>query len=1212
MNKNIQIWDFASVKDSFNNYKTINILWFQNIKWFLKQIDWRKKELDLLWEDYYISLDFSEWWKINSILNEDRCIIIWNPWSWKTQLLVDIFYRIKNNLNKRWWFYKNNEFLPFFISLRNLWENSLEGYLDEKITKFNIKWDQKFILLLDWLDEINLDKTADILDFIENNQNYKYIISSRKTSNNLWQLLSKYSEFRQYTIQEFNFDIEKWWNTQILEEYFKNKWKFINLEKYKKLQIEIKDIFYLEQFYEVYEKLEEKDWKLELTEKFLKEISNKNNELIKFEINTDDLFLLLTKVSELLYKINSLTLEKEKIQEFIKSLSIQQKKKKMFLDYMLKTFFIESEWKYSFYHKTFYEYFLVRYISEKYLKNKLSIREWNILLDNQFIIKIFFPYLQRSYIENENYSWIVGLNLFMQYYLSHNPIDEINSEIFLKWLFNLSEDLLRYYILEKTSPIYHWFNNFHYLNFNIIKIALDKWYKDIANGFYKKLNDLIEEKTQERKNIKEKLWKLDKNDEKYNFNKHELEQELEHLFDGINFKDQAYINKNLNENIKSYSDLYEKIKSNYEINIYTRIDFTSNFFDSPYYAFFDNLLKYWNKEEILKIINQFEKDEFYTFLQVWLKLENIKNILWNHNILNLIKEKFIFYKWDFKEFINYNKEDLKIKDSAITLFLKYIFWLYEDEKEIFESEDFKELKEWHNWFFNIHWWFYESNINNSQLASYLFYNQVNLKEIVEKEFIFSKTETEEESIFRYKYWYNIRCIYQYSYSIFIDSILKNEKIIFQEYIEIIKSYSSMRLMDDFNIRIIYSEILAYIFYYNIEWDYFKNINLIWDNLSDFVDEINFYKTLQKLDELNKTNKLSNTINEEKIIFLENNIEKKFDYPASEVEDYIFISQLYWLIWNNDLQIKSFDSWIAHSYVKYWFRKDYYLTYVFEILEELKYNSIITEQETYQYLDEIIDLYWKIDWITEKWVAYLWKNIVKFLLTFSFNKAIEYKNKINEINYSYYDEIETSILIQKINNNNFTDDEIENLYFYDTRTSLLELKIYLYLVDIWRDDFIEKVNDLLVDIEKETNIDYYWNSEDYEVYKKLYDLWKINKSESILKELEKPEREINEIISLKDLNDDEVVKILNDKVCYWMYHTSFSWDYNYLLNELYIKDKKLFNSYISRTNFKYDDKYEYEFFANIQWLTKVYIENKEREKVILLFEELLSFSWLLIK
>lgn len=1209
MNKNITIWHFSTISNSFNT--TINFLWLSNVKWFLNQINWRKKELDLLWEKYYISLDFSERWNIESILKENRGIIIWNPWSWKTQLLVDIFFKIKNTLNKRLWFYKSNEFLPVFIVLKNLWEKSLESYLDQKITKFNIKWEQKFILLLDGLDEISLEKTAEIMNFIGNNQNYKYIISSRKTSINLWQMLSKYWDFKQYTIKEFNFDIHNWWDTRVLENYFEKRSKEIDLEKYRKLQIEIKDIFYLEQFFDVYEKLEEKDWKLELTEKFLSKISNKNNELTKFEIEEIDLFNLFITISAFLYKSNSLLLEKEKIKELILSLSIQENKKKLLLDYILKTFFIESELKYSFYHKTFYEYFLVRYISEEYSKNKLSIREWNILSDGNFIKKWFFPYLQRKYIENENYAWIVGLNLFMDYYLRHNPIDEMKPEIFIKWLFDLPEDILRGCILEKTSSIYNWFNEFYYLNYITIKIALDKWYIDIADGFYDKLNNLLEEKIQEKENLIEKIWKLDSSDEEYNLNKNDLEQSIGHLFDGMNFKDKAYVKNHYGE-YESYFHLYEIISSHYKINIFDEYDFTSKFFHSPYYAFFDNLLKYWNENEILKVIKDLEKVEFYVFLQVWLKLENIKKFLWNQNILNLIKEKFIFYNGDFKEFINYNKKDLKINDSAITLFLKYIFWLYEDEKEIFESEDFKKLKEWRNWFFDDRWGFYESNLNNSQLSSYLFYNQINLKETVEKEYNLSKTETWEESLSRYRYWYNSRCIYQYSYSIFIDSILKNEKIDFQKYIEIIKYYSSIRHMDSLNIRNIYSEILAYIFYYSISWDYLKNINLIWNNLSEFIDEINFYKSLQKLDELNKTNKLKEIINEEKIIFLKNNIEGRFDYPASEVEDYIFISQLYWLIINKDLQIKNFDSWIANSYVKYWFSKDYYLTYVFEILENLKYNSIITEEKTFEYLNEIIELYWKIDWITEKGVSDLWKDIINFLLTFSLDKAIEYEEKINNINSNYYHEIKISILVYKIKTNIFTDDDIEKLYFYDSRTNLLELKIYLYLLDVWREDFIEKINDLIESDYSASELNYFWIKEDFDLYKKLFDLWKINKSEIILQELGKDQREGNKIIILENLDDDEKIKTLNDKFCYSIYHTNFSWDCNYLLSDLLKNNKALFNNYISWSNFKFHEDNEKEFFTNIQWITKSYIYNNQWDKAVLVFEEILKFAGLLIK
>lgn len=1187
-----------------------NLFNVQNIKWFLKDINWREKEVKLLDENFYVPLNFEDSKKKNDIFKDNKIIVIWNPGSWKTQFMVDSFCYIKNNLNKKLWLYYNNEFLPLFIALRDLKDINLSKFINDIRVSYNLKGEQKFILLLDWLDEISLDKIKEILDFIESNQNYKYIISSRKTSINLGELLSKYPEFLEYKIKEFNFNVNNGWNTQILEKYFNDRWKTIDLEKYKKLQIEIKDVFYLEQYFEVYEQLDETDWKLELTEKFLNKISNKNNQLLNLKIEKNEVFNLLTKISEFLYKNNSLILEKEDIQQIISNLRVQENEKKDILEYLLTTFFIKSEWNYSFYHKTFYEYFLIRYISKEYSKNKLSIREWNILLDKEFMFKIFFPYVKNQYLKDKKYSWIISLNLFMTYYLRDNPIDEINPEIFIKWLFNLPEESVREYIFETTSPIYDWFDNFYYLNFNTINIALNNWYNDIADYFYKKLNILIKENSIEKKKIKEKYWRLDKNDKDFNSKKHDLNQEYRDLDNWLDFKNRAYI-RILKDSSLTFYKIYKLVNNKYSLNIYQNIDLTTHFYDSPYYTFFDDLLKYSEEKEIIKILKELEKIEFYAFLQVWLKLENIKNILWNENILELIKDKFIFHKWDFKEFINYDAKNLKINDSAITLFLKYIFWLYKDNKEIFDSQDFSELKEWHNWFFDNRWWFYKSNLNNSQLASYLFYYQIDLQNIVEKQYKIWKWIIKKASPWIENWYYNKRCIYQYSYSIFINSIINNSDINFKNYIEKIKKYSLLKSDDSLNIKIIYAEILAYIFYYNVNWDYFDSINLIWDNLEEFIDKIIFYKTIQILDDSNQTKKLREIINKDRIDILSKDVVKVFDYPAYEVEDYIFISQLYWLNLNKDLQVKNFNKWIAHSYIKYWYRKDYYLTVVFEILEELKDGLIITEQETFKYLDEIVELYWIIDWITEKWVAYLWKNIINFILTFSVDKAEEYNSKIEDINYSYNDEIKTSILIQKIKNKSFKEDEIENIYFNDNRTSLLELKIYLYLVDNWREEFINKVNDCIEYVKKENSIDYYWSDEDSKLYEKLYNLWKINKSDLILKEVEKPKREKKEIISLKWLTDIEIINILNEKYTYWMYHTSFWWDYNYLLNELYLKDKNLLYKYISWTKFKFHKEDEYEFFANFQWMIKIYIKNKDNKKVIDLFEELLDFAKLII-
>lgn len=1176
-------------------------IWISDTKWFLNQINWRKKSINLLKEKFYLNLSFENWKFLKDLIEQDKSIIIWNPWSGKTQMIIDLFFQIKNRLNTICWTYYKNDFIPFFIALRDIPKyQTLEQYIEYKKNNYWIKSKQKFILLLDWLDEINNEKIKDVLDFIDNNQDYRYVISSRKTSINLGRLLVKNTNFNEYVIKEFNFDTKNSWNTQILKNYFKSRGKNLNSKKYKKLQIEVKDIFYLEQFFEIYQKLDDKDWKLELIEKYLKEISNKNNELLDFWCDIDKLFKFLSQISGFLYNNNTLILNKENIEKQIEDIKIGNKD--FFMDYIIKTFFIEYEWWYSFYHKTFYEYFLTIYITEKYNENKLSIREWNILLDEEYIVKIFFPYIKKKYMGKKSYSSLIGLNLFMQYYLNYNPIDEVSSEKFIKSLFNLPEELLRFYIFEKKSPVYSWFNDFNFLNFSTVKIALDKWYKDIADYFYEKLDKLIIKKQKRAKTIKNNLKKINKEHKRF-----ELEQEVKQIFTWLNFKNQAFLSIKYWKK-KSYIELWSKVHKKFDTYIFSDIDTIKDFYDYPIYSFFDDLIKYWEITEIIKIIGWLEKQEFYAFLQRALYLENIVKLLWNIDIFNVLKNKFLDYKWDFKEFIDYKNKREENSDNSVTLFCKYIFWFYENKKEIFESKDFYSLKEWYGWIFDQYFAFYHTHLNRNQLTSYLFYNQKNMKDIVEEEYNFSVKTFEEKDIYRYKYWYLNRNIYIYSYSIFIENLINNKKIDFEKYIKIIKKYSSIRHMDSLDIKAIYSEILAYIYYYNVDSNYIDNLELVWNNLENFIDKTVFYKTIQEIDTISNTNKIQEVITnsiESKLLKL---TDSKTDTPAAKTEDYFFISELYWASDNFELQIQVFNRWVANSYVRYWFRKDYYLTDILEILEILKNKSIITEVETFKYIDEIIDLYRITEPITEKWVAYLWKYIIAFIAQFNIKNAEKYKEIINDINYSYNDEIMTSILVQKIKNNSYKDEDIKNIYFSRDTSNLLEMKIYLYLIENWREDYIEPINNLIINIEKWSYIDYYWEKEDFALYEKLYKNGKIKHSDILINLLKEKNKKNDEEVNIDWLKENQIIKILNEKMCYY-----YSWfgTYNYLLDKLYLKDKELFYKYISLDKYRFYKESKWDFFVNYYQVIKTYVNNNKKKESIKLFEELLDFAKLLI-
>ncbi len=59
----------------------------------------------------------------------------------------------------------------------------------------------------------------------------------------------------------------------------------------------------------------------------------------------------------------------------------------------------------------------------------------------------------KYYKKKEDYAWIIGLNLFMQYYLDHNPIDEVDRESIIKSFFELPKWVIKFYFSE-NSPIH--------------------------------------------------------------------------------------------------------------------------------------------------------------------------------------------------------------------------------------------------------------------------------------------------------------------------------------------------------------------------------------------------------------------------------------------------------------------------------------------------------------------------------------------------------------------------------------------------------------------------------------------------------------------------------------------------------------------------------------------------------------------------------------
>lgn len=1164
----------------------------KNISEFLDDTLNKRKEKINIESKYHIQLLLSDWnndisvlWFYNKIGN-NNLLITWNPWSWKTELMVEFWLKFNDWINSITLF---QDFLPFFIPLRNLWTQTLTEYIQNKIQQFNLPWSQKFILLLDWLDEISLSKTELILNELWSFSNYKFIISSRKSSINLWLLNNLFNNIEKYNINELNFFK--------IKEYFKNKWKKINELKYNKLNIIIKDVYLLNLFYEVYEKLSENDWKIELIEKYVTNlVEDEKNKLYKYSIDWNiELINLLTNIAGILYKDKSLLITKNRIKDVIERDLNYTKFNffdiKDFIEALVKTFFIETQWKYSFIHKIIYEYFLVKYIIKEYNSNKLSIRNWNILLDNDFMKNLFFPYLKKEYVKKWNYNWVIGLNILMKYYLDYNPIDEVDNETIIKSLLELPEDIVRFYILSEDSPIFKWFDNFSILNWNIISIILDNGYEDIANDLHEKLNKKIRKTLLKEKNLLKEINDIEGNNQESIQRKIDLENTINSLFLWLNEKNKAYFEKKINNS--SYFQYYIYIKNNLKIVTHDIYNYNSNNYEDNYYSFYENIINYWNLDELKDIIFIFNKDELYLFLKVWYKINNIVKLLWNIDLLLLVKEKFIELEKDFK------------KEDEIILFSKYIFWF--DKKSIFENENYKKLKD-----FNRFTSFDSYSISKTQLISYIFIEEINF-DIKEKPHLSQS-----------------RLVYQYSYYLYIKLLLNNEKFDFISYIDDIFNYlNSPRISSnlDININSIFWDLLAYIFIFTVDNSYQDNLDEIIKKLWKYFNKYNFFKTLKDINKgIFKELEIW-----EVLMDLKREMEENYnDYPNILTSKNLFLSECYWI--NNDVfkQIEIFESWLSWSYLRYWFRKDTFLLSVFYILKELKNNILITEIYFFEYLDKIIELYNEIDSITEKWVKYLWLEIVNYILTFNIRKAEEYSKKIYWINEMFYEKIEINILIEKIKkiyNYNNIESYIDNLY-YSWDKILHELRLYLYLIKNYSQKekyFIKLFNEKKKTLTNVTYFNDYWNEEDLNLYNELFKLWKIEEFKIASEEFNKlknknipiSEKEIlKEVLKLKEkpFNKDEIFNELDNKYFYlsednWKAH-SYLYFYEYYND---ITTKQYMNEYLLRF-YKdwWDTILDYRLFSNIEWYSKVLVKSWDKKNSIKLFEEAIWIANLLIK
>lgn len=1038
-------WNYNKVTQIIS----VTLFWpSEDLQWFFNKNLKDRNEVIKISSDLFLDINISSKGNkidkntlINDVMN-NNILITWNPWSWKTELLIELGLLIKD---------KSENFYPFYIPCKFLYNQSLYDYINNIKKEFHIKAKTNFIFLLDWLDELNIQEASKVINELENITNDKIIISSRNSSSNVWILLNKYQSFQKVKIDELEFiDIET---------YF-NKWgKSITRTEYDNLEVKIKDIFLLEMFFNVYDSIDVSNWKLSLLEGYLYTLLNKNLELSSLWIEDFQhikIFNLLKDISGKLYIERKLLFTDEEFDDIFLELDLftelsidnQKRLKKNILNTFF-TFSINNNNKfYEFLHKTFYEFFLTLYISNEFENDKLSIRKWDILVDVDFINKLFFPYLHKKYLEELNYSKIIGLNLL---YLSFNwetYLNEIDNSVLLDSLFSLNDNHFREYFYNNPL-ISNWIkNDYSLLNYHTIHQLIKLWKIDIANEYYDILFSKIgiDNKKIHNKESKDINW-----------------QEFD-PYENFTYRDQPIVQIIINET--NFIDIFNNIESNHWKYTYVKDQIFYNDDDkykSYHYSFYENILYYANTD----VINYLFSDkisylEVYLILSISFELNNINQFFSNKHLFKKLQDYYIS-----------NHSEFLISDE-ITLFSDFIFWI--KKEKIYSNDTFTKLTkiiENNDFYSNI------GNIKKYHIVSFLNWTQL--------WFIDHFQDTNQISRER---------LYEYINILLINSYLEETTINFIDLIIKIKDVYENWPRWFYTIEKELIELLAYTFIQNVTTNHAETFNRMFDILWDEFDLYIFCKKINKIDK----NIYKTIIDQETINIFINKLE--WYYYSDLSTKHLFISNSYWLINKEKHQLQYFGNWLTNSYIRHWFRKDPYLSYVVSLFEVLIDKSCLTGENIYLYLDEIIDLYNTIEPISEKSVHYLDLEIIEILLKYNIEKTELYYNKYPLLkNHRCL----VKIIVKKIQSN-YNIEEIEkniyNLdpnynYKYDT-IEILKAKLALYIINnnkyiLRKDYYIDELNNFITNYDNKSrlsgynywSLDYYWTNEDYVLYIKLF-------------------------------------------------------------------------------------------------------------------------------
>ncbi|RCX10437.1 hypothetical protein DFR58_12929 [Anaerobacterium chartisolvens] len=366
-------------------------------------------------------------------LLQKRCcaIVLGDAGTGKTLMMKKFFSHFKDDFLKN---YSNAitgaTIFPVFIRLRECINGNLEDILRQRLRDYRIDKTAntfKYLYFLDGLDEVSANFIDNILNYVETVKDYEnthgIVFSSRKDSFNLVFMYRHFPDIKKIGLLPLTI--------KYIEDYFRAKKDENKIKKLQELTgknrslvADLNDIFSINLFWNMIERVDEATTKIDLCEQSVNYFLNKYNKLNEISLPEPKTQYIKELFSDIAYHMRTSNLLNIKLHKL--QLLIQGRFDRLTYDdtnkiiYCFSELFFEKadhqdQMIFSFRHRRFQEYFLCKKVLEVFPKHPCVLRELQLLNDKDFILMLFLKYGIKESIANRNILLNLALRFFEAY-----------------------------------------------------------------------------------------------------------------------------------------------------------------------------------------------------------------------------------------------------------------------------------------------------------------------------------------------------------------------------------------------------------------------------------------------------------------------------------------------------------------------------------------------------------------------------------------------------------------------------------------------------------------------------------------------------------------------------------------------------------------------------------------------------------------------------